>query len=122
MQQALAMSKGDYKVEDAKRRAQYLARVPEEPAEGLAGNALICFHVGEAQVWRRFESCNTLEDLVNFARSLPNTPQRDISLSNITMAPAIPFDLDSQLGLTLQRIDLWPTGHVRVCSRATNDA
>lgn len=118
LKQALAMSSGDYEVEDAARRAQYLARVPEEPTEGLAGNSLICFHVGDEQVWRRFESCNTLEDLVMFARSLPKTPLRDLALSNVTMSPAVPLDLSNQLGLTLQRLDLWPTGHVQVSRRA----
>lgn len=117
LQQALAMSSDDYEVEDATRRAEYLARVPEEPSEGLAGNALICFHVGGEQVWRRFESCNTLEDLVMFARSLPKTPKRDLALSNVTMSPAVPLDMNGQLGLTLQRLDLWPTGHVQVSRR-----
>ena len=50
----------------ARRRAAWLKRCPPEPAEGDAGNSLICVHVGETQTWRRFESCNTLEDLANF--------------------------------------------------------
>ena len=34
------------------QRAAFLSRVPEEPAEGEAGNAKICFHVGQTQVRR----------------------------------------------------------------------
>ena len=32
------------------QRAAFLSRVPEEPAEGEAGTAKICFHVGQTQV------------------------------------------------------------------------
>lgn len=92
--------------------------MPAEPAEGAAGNALLCVHLADgAQVWRRFESCNTLEDLLNHVRSLPGVPLGEPSslrLTNVTMAPHVPLRLDSQLGLTLQALDLWPTGHVRV--------
>lgn len=70
--------------------------------------------MGKAQTWRRFESCNTLEDLANYARSLPGTPTTDIRLVNVTMSPEQPLDLATQGGLTLQRLDLWPTGHIRV--------
>ena len=71
------------------------------------------------QVWRRFESCNTLEDLVNYARSLPGVPLGDsLRLTNVTMAPHVPLDIGRQLGLSLQDLDMWPTGHVRVESVA----
>jgi hypothetical protein len=30
------------------------------------------------------------------------------------MSPHVTLDLQSQLGLTLQRLDLWPAGHIRV--------
>lgn len=116
LDQALNLSGQEYEQEDARRRAEWLKRVPEEPAEGAAGNALICVHVGDKQVWRRFESCNTLEDLACFVRSLPGVPVRGLTLTNVTMSPPAPLSLDSQQGLTLQRLDLWPTGHVRAGS------
>jgi len=116
--QALSMSEDQFESEQAKRRAEFRQRVPEEPPEGQAGNSLICFHVNEEQVWRRFESNNTLEDLIYFARSLKGAPLKDMAVTNITMAPAVRLDLTTQLGLTLQRLDLWPTGHLRV-ERAT---
>ena len=115
LQRALALSTDEYERQAAARRAAFLARVPDEPPAGSAGNSLLAFHVGEATTWRRFESCHTLEDLANFARSLPGAPVgARIALSNVTLSPAIRLDLDSQLGLTLQRLDLWPTGHIRV--------
>eukprot|EP00965_Chrysotila_dentata_P169097 5583823-Pleurochrysis_carterae.AAC.4 len=110
------MSQGAYESEVSKRRAASLARVPEEPAEGLAGNSLICVHVGDSQVWRRFESCNTLEDILHFARSIPGAPLGKATMHNITLNPAVDLDLERELGLTLQRLELWPTGHVRIDS------
>ena len=57
---------------EAAERRRFLAKVPEEPASGEAGNALLCFHVGGRKVWRRFESCSTLHELINYVRSLPD--------------------------------------------------
>ena len=48
------------------QRAAYLSRVGEEPKEGEAGTAKICFHVGQTQTWRRFDSCSTLEERLLF--------------------------------------------------------
>jgi hypothetical protein len=112
---ALSLSSSEYAAEEARRRASFLARVPEEPPEGAAGTALLCLHVGDAQHWRRFESCCTLEDALNFARSLPGTPLGSaLTLCNVTLRPAVRLDASTQRGLTLQRLDLWPTGHLRV--------
>ena len=114
LRHALALSKQEFEVSTETQRAAWLSRVPEEPPEGEAGNALVCFHTAKAQTWRRFESHCTLENLVHFARSLPLTPLGDIQLTNVTMSPVVVLDQQSQLGLTLQRLDLWPAGHVRV--------
>lgn len=115
LQAALSLSSSEYAAEEARRRAAFLARVPDEPPEGEAGSALLCLHVGDAQHWRRFESCCTLEDALNYARSLPGTPLgAAITLSNVTLRPAVRLDANTQRGLTLQRLDLWPTGHLRV--------
>ena len=114
LQQALALSKVEYETHDEVARAAFLLRVPEEPPEGAAGSTKICVHVGQEQVWRRFESCNTLEDLLNFVRSLPKAPKRDLVLDNITTRPPRRLDTAAQLGLTLQRLDMWPSGHVAV--------
>ncbi len=85
------------------------------PSRRLAAHARICVHVGEARHWRRFDSSEVLEDVVNFARSLPGVPLgRPIGLSNVTLRPAVRLDLATECGLTLQRLDLWPTGHLRV--------
>ena len=37
-----------------------------------------------------------------------------LRLSNVTMAPHRPLNLDSQIGLTLEALDMWPTAHVQV--------
>jgi len=116
VQQALQASSESHDAEDAARRQVHLRRVPSEPVEGAAGNALVCFHTpGGAQVWRRFEASCTLEDVANFARSLPGVPLGGgLRLSNVTMAPHKPLDLDRQIGLTVEALDMWPTAHVQI--------
>ena len=47
---AMELSKMEWEVSTETQRAAYLSRVPEEPPEGEAGNAKICFHVGQTQV------------------------------------------------------------------------
>ena len=99
---------------DARLRATAAARVPDEPAEGEAGSCLLCFHVGKQLVWRRFESCNTREDMLNYVKSLPLVnPNSPIELQNVTTAPNTVLS-DSLAGYTLQRLDLWPSGHIEV--------
>jgi hypothetical protein len=116
MQRALDLSSHTFDAEDAARRAVYLRRVPPEPLEGAAGNALLCVHTPAGSlVWRRFESSSTLEDLANFARSLPGVPLgSSLRLSNVTLAPHQPLNLETQIGLTLETLDMWPTAHVQV--------
>jgi hypothetical protein len=116
MQRALDLSSHTFDAEDAARRAVYLRRVPPEPLEGAAGNALLCVHTPAGSlVWRRFESSSTLEDLANFARSLPGVPLgSSLRLSNVTLAPHQPLNLETQIGLTLYTLDMWPSGQVQV--------
>ena len=41
-------------------------------------------------MWRRFESCSTLHDLINYVRSLPDVdPRAEVELTNVTTAPAV---------------------------------
>ena len=102
--------------EDAARRAVYLRRVPPEPLEGAANKTLLCVHApAGSRVWRRFESSDTLEDLANFARSLSGVPLgSSLRLSNVTMAPHRPLNLDTQIGLSLYTLEMWPSAHVQV--------
>merc|ERR1719149_497664 len=65
LREALQLSSSEYAAEEAARRQAWLQKVPDEPPEGQAGSALICVHVGEAQHWRRFDSSEVLEDVVN---------------------------------------------------------
>lgn len=117
IEKAIGMSAVAYDEEDVKRRQAFASRVPDEPAEGAAGTAKICTHVGGSSTWRRFRSDETLEDILNFVRSLPGTPAvrdvRELKVANVTTRPATAFDANTQLGLTLQTLGMWPTGHVR---------
>lgn len=115
VERALAASAAEYGAELAARRAACAARVPPEPAEGAAGSAALCVHTpAGAAVWRRFEAGSTLEDVANFARSLDGVPlDGRLRLTNVTIAPHVRLDLDTQIGLDLQALDMWPTGHVR---------
>ena len=107
-----AESKAQRERDDADR-STYRAKVPEEPPEGEAGNSLLCFHVHGKYVWRRFESCNTVEDAINFVRSLPSVdPNARLVLKNVTTAPAVA--LGDFAGYTLQRLDMWPSAQVAV--------
>lgn len=104
--------------EDDRRRV-HAQKVPVEPPEGSAGTAQVCIHLdGNKHVWRRFDSTvDTLQDLLNFVKSLKGAPLSP-RLENITQIPSLPFDLHSQLGLSLHQLDLWPAGHVRVTCHA----
>jgi len=114
---AIEQSTVAYDEEDARRRAAFAQRVPPEPAEGAAGTTKLCVHVGSTSTWRRFDSDCTLEDVVNHVRSLlgapPVTDARELRLVDVTTRPAKPLDVDSQLGLTLKNLGLWPSGQVR---------
>ena len=121
---ALEQSVVAYDEEDAKRRETFAKRVPPEPTEGSAGSTKICVHVGESSTWRRFDHDMTLEDVLNYAQSLPGCPSvrhpRELRMADVTTRPAKAFDVDSQLGLTLKHLGLWPSGQVR-CRVAGQD-
>lgn len=116
---ALDESRLDWDEAESSRRALAAARVPVEPADGAAGNTLLCFHLGAKRdrsrcVWRRFESWNTLADVVAFVEATtPFQVGRTAELFDVTLSsPAKLVDADA--GRTLQGLGLWPSGHVRV--------
>lgn len=104
---------------DAERRQSFAVKVPAEPSDGAAGTTKICFHLEDDQkVWRRFDSSvDTLQDLLNFVKSLKGTPTSP-QLQNITISPVRVLDEKTQLGFSLYHLDLWPAGHVRVTCAA----
>ena len=61
----------------------------------------ICVHVGAASTWRRFEADGTLEDVLNFVRSLPGTPAvahgHELRLADVTTRPTKPLDVETQV-------------------------
>lgn len=103
---------------DDERRRLHASKLPAEPPEGAAGAAKVCVHIDGKQVWRRFDSTvDTLRDLLNWVKSLKGAPDSP-RLTNITQSPSLPLDVNSQLGLSLHHLDLWPAGHVRVSCAA----
>ena len=106
-----------YGEEEEKRRNAFLRRVPPEPVEGAAGSTKLGVHLGEKAFWRRFDHDCTLEDVLNFVRSLPMCPlvsdANELRLADVTTRPARTFDVANQLGLTLKHLGLWPSGQLR---------
>lgn len=107
------------KAESAVRRESFLARVPAEPAaDGASSACVVTVRAGGAASTRRFGSDNTLEDLVNFCRSLPAVPDvaaaSDLVIENVTTRPARRLDPARQGRDSLYSLDLWPRGQVAV--------
>lgn len=105
----------------AAQRAAALAKVPREPPEGSATSSAcqISIHVEGARVARRrFESHDTLEDVMNFVRSLAEAPSGPFVLENITTRPPCVLDQATQGTCSLFSLDLWPVGHVQVAAKA----
>lgn len=101
------------------RRKSYAAKVPDEPPENEGTAAKICLHLSDGKtVWRRFDSTvDTLQDLLNFVKSLKGAPD-SLRLENITQNPSRVLNLIDGLGCSLHHLDLWPAGHVRVSCAA----
>ncbi|KAG8462149.1 hypothetical protein KFE25_011599 [Diacronema lutheri] len=117
--QALGASRDEWDQAERDRRAAAAAKVPVEPADGAAGNTLLCFHLGEKRdrsrcVWRRFESWSTLEEVCAYIESTtPFQIGRTAELLDITLSPPAKLQR-SDGGRTLQVLGLWPSGHIQV--------
>lgn len=114
----------------AARRAAYAAKLPKEPAVGdETRDSSICVIAirlatkGGAEAlpqeqprigMRNFDADNTLDDLVNYVRSLPGVPEGPITLENVTTRPARLLDPARQGSDSLYALDLWPRGQVQV--------
>jgi len=105
----------------AARRAAFLAKVPSEPKPGDDRESSACVITicvgGDAtsRVTRRFDSDNTLTDLVHFVKSLPRTPEGGaLTIKNTTTRPVRVLDPTTQGGMSLYALDLWPRGQVMV--------
>lgn len=102
------------------RRAAFLDKVPPEPAQGdksCSSACLITVKVGSEQkvaAKRRFDSENTLADLVNFINSLAEVPEGKVIIENVTTRPPRVLDLVTQCSASLYSLDLWPVAQVRV--------
>lgn len=110
---------------DAERRAAFAAKVPSEPPEGgdgRASTAVITVKVGAdsaaAACTRRFNSDDTLDDLCNYVRSLPDAPLGAMRVENVTTRPTRLFDLGKEGACSLYALDLWPRGKVLVTAAA----
>lgn len=109
----------------ALRRAAHRAKVPAEPAADDGGRAssacvitvkLAGIDPYEARVGtRRFDSDNTLNDLVHYIRSLDRVPESErLTIENVTTRPARVLDPATQGSLSLYALDLWPRAQVQV--------
>jgi len=103
------------------KRAEFLAKVPPEPAENggsVHSTCVLTFTVGGERVARRkFESDNTLEDVLNYVRSLSSVPvDAQVKLDNVTTAPFRHLDPADKRSSTasLYALDLWPMGTVGI--------
>lgn len=108
----------------AARRAAHLAKVPAEPkADGATSACVITVRApGGAPATRRFESDNTLEDLVNWILSLECVPETEevgaLTIENVTVRPARRLELSRDGQASLYALDLWPRGQVEVRASA----
>lgn len=120
LSEALQASRAEWDESERARRAAAAARVPKEPEDGAAGNTLLCFHLGKSKersrtIWRRFESWNTLEEIIAFVESTtPFVVGKTAHLYDITLATPTRLDERLEIGRTLQVLNLWPSGHLRV--------
>jgi len=104
------------------KRAEFLAKVPPEPNAEHGGSVhstwVLTFTVGGERVARRkFESDNTLEDVLNYVRSLSSVPvDALVKLDNVTTAPFRHLDPTDKRSSTasLYALDLWPMGTVGI--------
>jgi len=104
------------------KRAEFLAKVPPEPAADNGGSVhstcVLTFTVsGERVARRKFESDNTLEDVLNYVRSLSSVPvDAVVQLDNVTTAPFRHLDPADKRCATasLYALDLWPMGTVGI--------
>ena len=106
----------------ALKRAGYLSKVPAEPAAENGGSVhstcVLTFTVGGERIARRkFESDNTLEDVLNYVRSLVAVPvDAVLKLDNVTTAPFRHLDPEDKrcASASLYALDLWPMGTVGI--------
>ena len=131
--QAAAKARAEEEAAAKAKRAAHFAAVPAEPSAETGGastsTCVITFSLGEGSegsAWsrvarRRFESDNTLKDVVSFVRSLPEVPlDAAIRIENVTTRPYKHLDPDNQRqrDASLYALDLWPMGHVGVVIEA----
>jgi len=119
---AVADERKEKEAAAALKRAGYLAKVPPEPAVENGGSVhstcVLTFTVGGERIARRkFESDNTLEDVLNYVRSLAVLPvDAVLKLDNVTTAPFRRLDPDDKpcASASLYALDLWPMGTVGI--------
>jgi len=120
----------------AARRAAFLAKCPEEPVDDGASTACVITVRLPSSHWgaghlaagsedaprpdtrvgtRRFCSDNTLNDLVNYIKSLPAVPEdAPLTIENVTTRPPRLLDPSRQGDESLYSLDLYPVGQVQV--------
>jgi len=102
------------------KRAGFASLVPKEP-DPAEEEATSCVEIsvqndaGAKVARRRFDSENTLRNLLDYIRSLDITPiEGTIKIQNVTTAPFAELDIERCLDCSLYSLDLWPVSHVRI--------
>lgn len=102
------------------QRALSLAKVPVEPSVENGGSStstcVLTFAVdGKTVARRKFESDNTLSDVVNYIKSLPAVPiKAPLKVENVTTYPRRTLNPETQGMASLYALDLWPISTVAV--------
>lgn len=101
------------------KRADYLSKVPSEPANGAG--ALLQVNLGESQVLsRRFDGDDTLQDIVHWIAAhgssiLDKLVEREWDLVDLNQYPVEPIEVVAEnMNKTLQVIGCWPSGKLEI--------
>jgi hypothetical protein len=115
----LSLSKDEFAANEAELKAQIRGRLPTEPADGAGGSALLTVDtLSGAVLSRRFDSDDTLQNLIDWVFSSEQVAGRDWELFNHTVFPPTRLT-DGRVTATLEAAGLWPSGRVKMQARGS---
>lgn len=98
-------------------RAEFLAKVPSEPAKGAGARMQVT--IGSEKLSRRFDGDDVVQDVVHWLGAHGSQiPERIISrewsLVDLNRYPIVAVDVEGNLDRTLQFIGCWPSGRLGI--------
>lgn len=108
------------------KRANYLSKVPSEPANGAG--ALLQVNVGEVlSLSRRFDGDDTLQDVVHWIGAhgtiiVEKLLGREWDLVDLNKYPVQSIDVADNMDKTLQVIGCWPSGKLEIRPAPSKEA